>query len=83
MLFKVGAAMTTRRFEVGDIVRLRRESRLPASYDIAPDELGIVVGVEPHPPQTGPTYRMEVKFPRAEVPYVFSFEYELVKAMPS
>jgi hypothetical protein len=50
------------------------------SYDIAADELGTVVGVEPHPAQTGPTYRIEVQFERVRVPYIFKFEYELVRA---
>jgi hypothetical protein len=48
----------------------------------AADEIGVVVEVEPHPPQTGPTYRMDVQFAHARVPGVFRFEYELVKAAP-
>ena len=68
-----------RRFRAGDLVRFRRQSRTPYNFGIAPDEVGTVVGVEPHPPQTGPTYRIQVKFERALVPYTFRFEYELVK----
>jgi transcriptional regulator with XRE-family HTH domain len=71
-----GVAM--RRFQPGDVVRYRRETRVRLSYDIAPEELGVVQQVEPHPPQTGPTYRMTVQFYRAQVPGVFRFEYELV-----
>lgn len=52
------------------------------NFNITADEIGMVVEVEPHPPRTGPTYTMTVKFPsRAEpLPFVFRFEYELVKA---
>jgi transcriptional regulator with XRE-family HTH domain len=71
-----------RRFQVGDVVRFRAQSRVPESYGIASSELGTVVGVEPHPPQTGPTYKIEVQFERARVPYVFKYEYELVWAPP-
>lgn len=69
-----------RRFQIGDIVRFRPQTRLRLSFDIRADEIGTVVGLEPHPPQTGPTYRIEVEFARARVPYAFSFEYELVQA---
>jgi transcriptional regulator with XRE-family HTH domain len=78
-----GAGVRLRRFRVGDTVRLRPNSRLPLSFDIAPGEEGAVIGVEPHPPQTGPTYRVDVRFSRALVPGVFRFEYELVKAAPA
>jgi transcriptional regulator with XRE-family HTH domain len=78
-----GAGARLRRFRVGDTVRLRPNSRLPLSFDIAPGEVGAVVQVEPHPPQTGPTYRISVQFLRALVPGVFRFEYELVKAAPA
>ena len=78
-----GAGARLRRFRVGDTVRLRPNSQLPLSFDIAPGEDGAVVEVEPHPPQTGPTYRISVRFPRALVPGVFRFEYELVKAAPA
>jgi hypothetical protein len=74
--------MAPRRFQVGDVVGLRPESRIRSSFDITPNEVGTVIGVEPHPPQTGPTYRIEVQFPRARVAYTFSFEYQLVKAVP-
>jgi transcriptional regulator with XRE-family HTH domain len=76
------SSVKLRRFEVGDVVRFRAQSRVPESYGIASNELGTVVGVEPHPPQTGPTYRIEVQFERARVPYVFKYEYELVWAPP-
>jgi transcriptional regulator with XRE-family HTH domain len=78
-----GAGVRLRRFRVGDTVRLRAQSRLPLSFDISPGEIGAVVEVEPHPPQTGPTYRMSVRFSRAHVPGAFRFEYELVKAAPA
>lgn len=78
-----GAGVRLRRFRVGDVVRFRAQTRVRFSFDIAVDELGTVTGVEPHPPQTGPTYRMDVRFPRALVPGVFRFEYELVKAAPA
>jgi transcriptional regulator with XRE-family HTH domain len=74
------SSVKLRRFQVGDVVRFRPQSRMRRSYDIAADELGTVVGVEPHPPQTGPTYRIEVQFERVRVPYIFKFEYELVRA---
>lgn len=76
------AGIRLRRFQAGDLVRFRPQTNVRYSYNIAADEIGTVVEVERHPPQTGPTYRMMVKFPsRAEpLPYVFRFEYELVKA---
>jgi transcriptional regulator with XRE-family HTH domain len=76
------AGVRLRRFHVGDLVRFRAETRVRLSYDIAADEVGTVVGVEPHPPRTGPTYQIEVQFPRARVPHCFRFEYELVHAAP-
>ena len=76
------SSVELRRFQVGDVVRFRAQSRVPASYGIAADELGTVVKVEPHPPQTGPTYRIEVQFERARLPYIFKYEYELVWAPP-
>jgi transcriptional regulator with XRE-family HTH domain len=78
-----GSGIRLRRFRVGDIVRFRPQTRVRFSFDITAEELGTVVGVEPHPPQTGPTYRMDVQFLRAHVPGVFRFEYELVKAAPA
>lgn len=46
-----------RRFQVGDLVRLRPVSRM--SYDSQPpigfDEIGEVIDVEPRPPRPGPT----------------------------
>jgi transcriptional regulator with XRE-family HTH domain len=78
-----GSGARLRRFRIGDIVRFRPQTTVRLSFNIAADEVGTVVGVEPHPPQTGPTYRMDVQFPRARVPGVFRFEYELVKAAPA
>jgi hypothetical protein len=66
-----------RRFQIGDIVRFKSGYRTPLSFDIAPDEVGTVVGVESHPPQTGPTYRISVQFPHGLVEGVFQHEYEL------
>ncbi len=76
------AGVRLRRFQVGDLVRFRPQTNVRFGFDIAADEIGTVVEVEPHPPRMGPTYMMMVKFPsRAEpLPYVFRFEYELVKA---
>jgi transcriptional regulator with XRE-family HTH domain len=76
------SSVKLRRFQVGDVVRFRSQSRVPESYGIAAVELGTIVGVEPHPPQTGPTYKIEVQFERARVPYIFKYEYELVWAPP-
>src|ERR1700722_10130349 len=56
-----GSGVRLRRFRVGDVVRFRSQTRVRFSFDITADELGTVVGVEPHPPQTGPTYRMDVQ----------------------
>jgi transcriptional regulator with XRE-family HTH domain len=78
-----GSGVRLRRFRVGDVVRFRPQTRVRFSFDIAADDVGTVVDVEPHPPQTGPTYRMDVQFARVRVPGVFRFEYELVKAAPA
>jgi len=72
-----------RRFRIGDVVRFRAQTRVRYNFDIAANEVGTVIRVEPHPPQTGPTYRIDVQFPRARVPGVFRFEYELVRAAPA
>ena len=76
---------TQRRFRVGDLVRFSAETRMRFDYGIAAEEVGTVAEVEPHPPQTGPTYRIAVEFlaPAHRVlPFIFEFEYELVKAAP-
>jgi transcriptional regulator with XRE-family HTH domain len=75
------AGVRLRRFQVGDLVRFRPQTNVRFSYNIAADEIGTVVEVEPHPPRTGPTYMIMVKFPSREqaLPYVFRFEYELVQ----
>ncbi len=75
------AGVRLRRFQVGDLVRFRPQTRVRYSYNIPADEIGTVVEVEGHPPRTGPTYMMSVKFPSHEhaLPFVFRFEYELVQ----
>jgi transcriptional regulator with XRE-family HTH domain len=74
--------VAVRRFRVGDRVKFRPETRVRLNYDIAADEIGVVVAVEPHPPQTGPTYRTMVQFgERRPLAFVFKFEYELVHAV--
>jgi transcriptional regulator with XRE-family HTH domain len=73
-----------RRFLVGDLVRFRSRSRIGLNFkpNIGVDEIGEVIGVEPHPPETGPTYRIEVQFSDGRiVPYAFKTEYELVKVV--
>jgi transcriptional regulator with XRE-family HTH domain len=74
------AGVRLRRFRVGDLVKFRPQTRVRFDYGVEADEVGQVVGVEPHPPQTGLTYKIRVRFNRALLPYVFRFEYELVKA---
>lgn len=76
-----------RKFRVGDRVRFRRETRVrPPSVE--PDEVGDVIYVE-DVPQTGPTYKMCVRFPHYENPalnenpaLIFKSEFELVEAVP-
>jgi transcriptional regulator with XRE-family HTH domain len=76
------AGVRLRRFQVGDLVRFRPQTNTRLNFNIAADEVGTVVAVEPHPPRTGPTYMIMVKFPTRDqaLPYIFRFEYELVKA---
>jgi hypothetical protein len=75
--------VTLRRFREGDHVRFRPQSNLRFGLKIAVDEVGTVVWVEPHPPQTGPTYRVSVEFPEGKrVDQAFEFEFELVEAAP-
>jgi transcriptional regulator with XRE-family HTH domain len=78
------AGVRLRRFKIGDRVRFRAKTNVRFSFNIAADEVGTVVEVEPHPPRMGPTYMMMVKFPTRDqpLPYVFRFEYELVEAAP-
>lgn len=83
VIFGDSSGVQLRRFEEGDLVRLRPNSQVGYGYKppIRPEEIGEVIGVEPHPPQTGPTYRMRVKFSGDRiVEYTFKFEFELVKA---
>ncbi len=69
-----------RRFRAGDLVRLRPQSNL---HSLVKSEIGKIVAVEPHPPQTGPTYRVWADFPDSDrLNGIFSFEFELVKAAP-
>ncbi|GEM_PF-481454 len=78
----VTSARTPRRFQPGDIVKLKAGAynRFKENFDIDPEEQGTVTGVEDHPPPTGPTYRIEVRFPPDRVvPYTFESAYELVK----
>jgi transcriptional regulator with XRE-family HTH domain len=82
VIFDDGSGVQLRRFQVGDRVRLRPNSQVGYGYKppIRPDEIGKVIGVEPHPPQTGPTYRIRVEFSGDRiVEYTFKFEFELVK----
>jgi transcriptional regulator with XRE-family HTH domain len=73
------AGVRMRRFQIGDLVRYRPETRARSNYPIGSYEIGTVVGVDPHPPPTGPTYRIQVQFPRTLVGYAFRFQYELVR----
>lgn len=80
----VTSTRTPRRFKPGDIVKLKAgtRDRFRANFGIGPDELGTVIGVEDQPPPTGPTYKIEVRFPPDRVvPYTFESAYELVKAV--
>jgi hypothetical protein len=75
------AGVRRRRLREGDRVRFRPQSQVRP--DLA-NKIAKVVRVEPHPPQTGPTYRVWVDFPDEEdgsIAGVFEFEYELVKAV--
>jgi transcriptional regulator with XRE-family HTH domain len=78
------AGVRLRRFQVGDRVRFRPQTNVRFSYNIPAEEVGTVAEVEPHPPMSGPTYKMMVKFPTRDqpLPYIFRFEYELVEAVP-
>jgi transcriptional regulator with XRE-family HTH domain len=81
------ASVQLRRFQVGDRVRLRPQSRVGLNFQpfLTPKDTGEVIEVEGHPPQTGPTYRMTVRFPGYRVVHgAFKFEFELLKpAQPS
>lgn len=81
-----GPGVRRRRYVPGDVVRFKPGYVTPLEYGILADELGTVQQVQPHPPPTGPTYRMVVKFdqrgdrPEWISPYIFEFEFELVRA---
>jgi len=77
------AGARLRRFRTGDRVRFRAQTSVRLNFNIAADDVGTVVEVEPHPPETGPTYKMSVQFGNVVVPNVFRFEYELVQASDS
>lgn len=73
-----------RRFQRGDLVRLRRGSRIGLNYipALKENDVGEIIDVEPHPPQTGPTYRAWAKFSGDRVVHgVFKSEFELVRAV--
>jgi transcriptional regulator with XRE-family HTH domain len=78
------AEVKLRRHREGDLVRFRSQTRMRFDYGIPADEVGKVVQVEPHPPQTGPTYKISVQFPSfpRALPFVFWPEYVLVKVAP-
>ena len=75
------AGASLRRFQRGDLVRFRSQTRVRFDFNIGADDIGEVVDVEPYPSATGPTYKMQVKFERALVPYIFRYEYELARAV--
>ena len=62
-----GPGVRLRRFLVGDRVRFKPQTQIWRSFDIAADEVGTVVAVEPHPRRTGPTYKMEVELMVARI----------------
>jgi len=66
------------KFRKGDRVRFRTGSRMRHNYNIATDEIGSVIEVEPHPPETGPSPRIAVRFPSCSdvLPYAWETEYE-------
>jgi hypothetical protein len=76
----------SRRFQAGDRVRFRPGSLAGLTFDppIRPDEVGEIIDVEPDPPQTGPSYRISVRFSNArDVAFSFSTLFELVEPSPS
>jgi hypothetical protein len=52
-----------RKFREGDQVKLRPESPLLRDHKRDAGEVGTVVSVESEPHETGPTYRIAVRFP--------------------
>ncbi|MEA3198529.1 MAG: hypothetical protein QOF32_2581 [Gammaproteobacteria bacterium] len=70
-----------RKFQVGDIIRFRPQTKYRPSNVNAREE-GRVVGVEPYPYQMGPTYRISVQFGDSQPqPYIGKYEFELVLAV--
>ena len=71
--------VSKRQFRAGDIVRLRPQSSMRPGLE---SDTGWITAVEPHPPETGPTYRVWVELSGGKVlPGVFEFEFELVTAV--
>ena len=69
-----------RRYRVGDRVRFRRTMQINGRL-YTPDQLGMIVQVETHPPAIGPTYRIAVQFDEEPpLALIFQFEFELVSA---
>jgi hypothetical protein len=71
--------MKGRKMKLGDQVKFRLDGSLVHSFDIRADEIGEVVGTRP--PLEG-QQRVDVKFPRAEVPGLLVGYIELVRAAP-
>ena len=70
-----------RRMQVGDLVRLRHPLRLKFRVDA--NETGKLIAAGGQPPETGPTYRITVKFLRGVVSGEIESHFELVKAVGS
>ena len=71
-----------RRYRVGDKVRFRRVMQITDGLYM-PEQVGMVVQVEPHPPAIGPTYRIAAQFDEEPpLALIFQFEFELVDASP-
>lgn len=69
-----------RRLREGDLVRFRPQSTVRLNFDISPEEVGTVAWVEPHPPQSGPTYRVSVHFERDKTEGIFRHEFVIVRS---
>lgn len=72
------AGVRRRRLRPGDRVRFRESSNLRLSFNVKKGEVGTITYVEPHPPATGPTYRVDVQFQKAAVKGVFKYDFDLV-----
>jgi hypothetical protein len=74
------ASAEPRRFRVGDTARFKTQAQIDGQglrFKVAANDVGTVVGVEAIATM-GPTYRIEVEFPRCRVAYIPSSFYELV-----